>query len=73
MTVVERGGFGDINDFTWLLAKVAREGQVLPKLNVVEQEYIVNARACMGALDRLVLVSAFGANNTPAALKLLEL
>lgn len=73
MAVVDRGNLGETNDFTWLLAAVARYCQVLPKLDKDELEYIVGAGNYIGVLDRLVLVSVLGANNAPSAWQPLEL
>ncbi|KAH7304710.1 hypothetical protein B0I35DRAFT_494696 [Stachybotrys elegans] len=73
VTVVERESDGEVDDFRWLLAETAREGQVLPELDKEDLEYVTGAGACLGELDRLVLVAVLGANNGAAALRLLGL
>ena len=65
VTVVDRGSDGEKADFRWLLAEVAREGQVLPVLDIEELEYMSKAgESCLGILDRLVLGAVLGANNS---------
>ena len=43
MTVVDRGGDGDILDFLWPLSEVAEAGQHLPELDGQELECVVGA------------------------------
>ncbi|KAJ5975336.1 hypothetical protein N7481_009043 [Penicillium waksmanii] len=58
VTVVERGSDGEADDFRWLLAEVAKAGQLIPGLSQEELEYMREAgRSCLGRLDRLVLYS----------------
>ena len=69
VTVVNRGGDGDVADFRWLLSEVAREGQTLPGLEQEDVEYMSRAGvACLGRLDCLVLGAVLGARNSAAAL-----
>ena len=61
-TVVDRGSDGDVADFRWLLAGVAREGQLLPVLDDGEAENVAGAGARLGWLDRLVFGAVLGDN-----------
>lgn len=68
VTVVDRGSDGEVDDFRWLLSRVASEGQVLPVLDEDELEYVSKAGdSCLGRLDRLVLGAVLGANNSGIA------
>ncbi|KAI0381371.1 hypothetical protein F5Y04DRAFT_280903 [Hypomontagnella monticulosa] len=72
VTVVERGSDGEIDDFLWLLWKVAMEGRVLPELGDDDREYLCGAgEFCLGPLGRLVLAAILSANNAVAAGKML--
>lgn len=72
VTVVDRGGAGDVWDFRWLLGEVAKMGN-FPAINDEELEILLAAAArCMGPLGRLVVVAILGANNEAAALRLLQ-
>ncbi|KAL2162584.1 hypothetical protein VTH06DRAFT_7498 [Thermothelomyces fergusii] len=71
VTVVERGGDGDIADFKWLLSEVARMGQ-FPTINDEELAWLVAAAdLCLGRFGRLVIAAILGEKNEPAALALL--
>ncbi|WQF76570.1 hypothetical protein CDEST_01584 [Colletotrichum destructivum] len=72
-TVVERGSDGEVDDFRWLLRGVARERQVLPRLDDEEVENVVGAGGGLGILDRLLLVAVLGAENGAAGLRLLNI
>lgn len=66
--VVDRGSDGEIDDFRWLLRGVARAGQILPKLEKEDLEYIKRAgESCPGVLDRLALVAVLGSSNFAVA------
>ncbi|KAK0622474.1 hypothetical protein B0T14DRAFT_428544 [Immersiella caudata] len=70
-TVVDRGGHGDIADFKWLLAGVARRGQ-FPAIDDEELGWLVRAGdACLGKLGRLVIAGILGEHNEAAAMGLL--
>lgn len=71
VTVVDRGGDGDIADFKWLLAEVARRGQ-FPAIDDEELQWLVRAGdSCLGKLGRLVIAAILGEENEVAALALL--
>ncbi|KAK0721906.1 hypothetical protein B0T26DRAFT_769836 [Lasiosphaeria miniovina] len=71
VTVADRGGDGDIADFKWLLAGVARRGQ-FPAIDDEELAVLVRAgESCLGELGRLVIAAILGKNNEAAALGLL--
>jgi hypothetical protein len=58
MTVVDRGGDGEAEDFRWLLSEVAKAGQLLPGFDDQELKYMLDAcRSCLGRLNWLVLYS----------------
>ncbi|KAK4448439.1 hypothetical protein QBC34DRAFT_449523 [Podospora aff. communis PSN243] len=61
VTVVDRGGGGDISDFKWLLAGVARRGQ-FPAIDDEELGWL---------LGRLVISGILGEHNEAAAMGLL--
>lgn len=69
MAVVDRGSDGELDDFRWLWMEVAREGQVLPRLDPDEVKYITRAgMSCLGRLGHLVLGAVLGAENSQTAL-----
>lgn len=71
VTVVDRGVDGDIADFRWLLAEVARRGQ-FPAIDDEELGWLVRAgETCLGKLGLLVIVGILGAANEAGALGLL--
>ncbi|KAM0252775.1 hypothetical protein ACHAQJ_007613 [Trichoderma viride] len=72
-TTIDRGSGGDVEDFRWLLEKLARECEILPQLDQKEVEYMLRVGTRMGELDCLVLAAVMGANNGEAALRLLGL
>jgi hypothetical protein len=57
VTVVDRGSDGEIEDFRWLLSRVASKGQLLPELVKEDLENMVEllGESRLGKLDRLVL------------------
>ncbi|KAJ5382215.1 hypothetical protein N7517_000126 [Penicillium concentricum] len=58
VTVVERGSDGEVADFRWLLAELAKAGQIIPGLNAEELEYMRGAgRCCLEVVDCLLLYS----------------
>lgn len=58
VTVVDRGSDGEADDFRWLLAELAKAGQLVPGLSHEELEYMREVgRSCLGGLDCLVLDS----------------
>ena len=68
VTVVDRGSGGEVEDFRWLLSRVASRGQVLPELDDEELECVCSAgESCLGRLDRLVFGAVLGGNNCPLA------
>ena len=72
VTVVGRGGAGDIWDFKWLLAEVAKIGN-FPAINDEELDPLITAAdICLGCLGRLVVVAVLGGNNEAAAMRLLK-
>ncbi|KIW19752.1 hypothetical protein PV08_00326 [Exophiala spinifera] len=72
VTVVDRGSDGEVEDFRWLLSRVASRGQILPELDKEELECIRGAaESCLGRLDRLVLGAVLGVNNFPLAYHLI--
>lgn len=71
--MVGRGGDGDVVDFKWLLAEVARTGQ-FPEIGDEELEVLCLAgESCLGKLGRLVIAAILGGNNVAAAMRLLSL
>lgn len=72
-TVADRGEDGDVNDFRWLLDEVARDGRLLPALDVVEKQNMMDSAHRLGVLDRLVLVAVLGGHNDKAGKHLLGL
>lgn len=71
VTVVNRGGDGDILDFQWLLSEVAKEDQ-FPVINEEELEHLCSAvESCLGRMGRLVVAAMIGSNNEAAAMRLL--
>ncbi|EXJ53296.1 uncharacterized protein A1O5_13467 [Cladophialophora psammophila CBS 110553] len=66
VTVVDRGSDGEVEDFRWLLSRVASRGQLLPELDNEELECMRRAgESSLGRLDRLVLGAVLSANNWP--------
>lgn len=73
VTVVERGSDGEMDDFRWLLSEVARVGQVLPRLNEDELEFVSKAgESSLRGLDRLILGAVLGGDNATAAMRFLS-
>jgi hypothetical protein len=71
VTVVDRGGDGDVLDFIWLLSEVAEMGQ-FPEIDDDELEWLCKAvETCLGGLGRLVVAAMIGSSNTSAAMRLL--
>lgn len=71
MTVVDRGGDGDILDYLWLLSEVAKAGQRLPKLDDEELEYVMRAtESCLPGLGRLAVIAVLGEQDGAAILQL---
>ncbi|KAI5863937.1 hypothetical protein GGS23DRAFT_604872 [Durotheca rogersii] len=70
MTVVDRGGDGDVLDFLWLL-EVVKAGQHLPELDSQELECVIGAaEACLPGLGQLAAVAVLGERDSAAALQL---
>jgi hypothetical protein len=64
VTVVDRGGDGDIVDFKWLLAEVARRGQEFPAIDDEELDWLVRAgELVLGGLGRLVIAAVIGGSK----------
>lgn len=56
VTVVNRGGDGDVADFRWLLSRVVEVGQVLLGYDNEDLEWVIEAgESCLGRLERLLL------------------
>ncbi|KLU89541.1 hypothetical protein MAPG_08512 [Magnaporthiopsis poae ATCC 64411] len=71
VTVVDRGGEGDIWDFKWLLEEVARAG-TFPKISEEEIDTLCKAGELVGGMvGRLVAIALLGINNEAAAMRLL--
>jgi len=71
VTVVDRGGDGDIADFKWLLAEVAKRGQFFA-VDDEELDWLVRAgELVLGGLGRLVVAAIIGSTNEAAAMALL--
>lgn len=74
VTVVDRGGNGDVLDFEWLLSEVAKMEDNFPGIDDEELEYLVKAvESCLGKLGCLVVAAIIGRNNAAAVLRLLLL
>jgi len=63
---VGRGGDGDVDDFGWLLGRLAGAGEVLPELNAQELEDVSETGESLRELDCLVLIEVMGSNNAAA-------
>ncbi|KIW79984.1 hypothetical protein Z517_06599 [Fonsecaea pedrosoi CBS 271.37] len=64
VTVVDRGSDGEVEDFQWLLSRVACMGQLLPELGDEELKCMRGAgESSLGKLDRLVLGAVLSVNN----------
>lgn len=71
MTVVNRGGEGDILDFKWLLSEVVKQ-DCFPEIGDVELENMCSAvELCLGKMGRLVVAAIIGSSNLNAAMMLL--
>lgn len=74
VTVVDRGGDGDIWDFQWLLSKVTVKSVELPRICDEELEYLSKAvELCLGSYGWLVVAAILGNNNVDAWRGLLSL
>lgn len=72
VTVVDRGGEGDLLDFEWLLSKVVEMGG-FPEIDNEELGILVEAaEKCLGRLACLVVAALIGNRNITAACKLLD-
>ena len=68
VTVVDRGSDGEVEDFRWLLSRVASKGQVLRGLENEELECMRSAgESSLERLDRLVFGAVLGGNNCALA------
>ena len=73
VTVVERGSDGVKDDFRWLLAEIAGEGEILPSLLAEEREYLRRAAVlCLGTLEKLSLGALLSASDIELALYLIH-
>lgn len=71
VTVVNRGGEGDIWDFKWLLLKVVKQ-DCFPDIGDEELEDLCSAvELCLGKMGRLVVAAIIGSSNSNAAMMLL--
>ncbi|KAM3487295.1 hypothetical protein MY3957_009420 [Beauveria namnaoensis] len=71
VTVVNRGGDGDVLDFLWLLSAVVEAGASLPELDQENLEYVVGAlEYCLPGLGRLASVAVLSARDGAAMLGL---
>jgi hypothetical protein len=72
VTVVDRGGDGDLLDFEWLLSKVVDMGG-FPEIDNEELGILVDAaEKCQVRLACLVVAALIGNRNITAACKLLD-
>lgn len=72
VTVVDRGGDGDLLDFNWLLSEVVEMAD-FPRIDNEELEVLVQAvETCLGRLACLLVAAIIGSRNTEAALQLLR-
>lgn len=69
VTVVDRGGDGEVGDFRWLLSEVAKEGAVLPGLTTEELETMQAAGSRLGMLDLLVLAAVLSSHDAAVLLR----
>ncbi|PSR97197.1 hypothetical protein BD289DRAFT_362709 [Coniella lustricola] len=71
ITVVDRGGEGDVLDFLWLWSAMVREGQRLPWLDKEDLDWVVEAAVlCFPVVGKLALVAILDNNNSAIALQL---
>ncbi|KAL9109255.1 MAG: hypothetical protein Q9227_006010 [Pyrenula ochraceoflavens] len=72
VTVVDRGSDGDVDDFRWLLSRVAESGQLLPGYGKDDLEWVMKAGECgLGRLDRLVLWALLAPENAAVGMRLI--
>lgn len=72
LTVVDRGGDGDVWDFKWLLAQVAAKAN-FPVINTEELEYLCRAAdSCFGRYSYLVIAAILGSNDKGTAMQLIQ-
>ncbi|GIZ38760.1 hypothetical protein CKM354_000216400 [Cercospora kikuchii] len=70
VTVVDRGGDGDVLDFEWLLSEVVKTGQ-LPQLDEEELDWLVKAvESRLGTVGRLVVAAMLSGEDAAAAVQL---
>jgi hypothetical protein len=69
VTVVDRGSDGEVEDFRWLLSRVASEGRILPELAKEDLEVMAEllGESRLGRLDRLLLGAVFSLHDSAIA------
>jgi hypothetical protein len=73
VTVIDRGGDGDIWDLQWLFSEIARSGGLLPPIGEEEIENLCRAcEICLGKCGLLFLAAILGERNSMAR-KLLDM
>ncbi|KAG5987078.1 hypothetical protein E4U43_005243 [Claviceps pusilla] len=73
LSAVDRGDFGELEDFKWLLYELAIGGILLPELDSAKRSAVIAIAAQLGPFSRLVLVAILGMDNSDAGLSILEL